>query len=300
VTLVEKAPGLYAGVSYAEYTQWEGVRHSDLRPYRKSAAHARAAATEPRQETKALAFGNCYHAAVLEPERFLVDYVRGLEGVGNRSAIDKGIQDRFRRQHYGKTVVIPEEFDLIGKMVESLMSHETAAALLRAPGENEVVAVWRDEETGLLCKLRADARRTWMGFPFVVDLKTTRDASPEGWPREVHTYGYDSAAAWYLDGLDALKPFPRRFVHIAQEKEPPFAVAVYELDEPSIEKGRRRARGYLRAHADAVRTNVWAGYPAGILPASLPVWSLKQEDGHDDDEPAGDSAGTDEPAAAEA
>ncbi len=41
MTRIAKAPGIYPGVTYQEYESWEGVRHSDLRHYRKSAAHAR-------------------------------------------------------------------------------------------------------------------------------------------------------------------------------------------------------------------------------------------------------------------
>jgi hypothetical protein len=298
MTRTPKKPGIYPGVTYAEYEFWEGVRHSDLRHYRRSAAHARVALLNPR-ESKALDFGNAYHCAVLEPERYIKEFVRGLE-LGNRSSADKDAHARFRQQHFGKTVLTAAEWDLIGQMAPVLRAHETAAAFLAAPGKNEVAAVWIDPETGLTCKLRADALRVWQGWTWCGDLKTTRDASPEGWPREVHTYGYDSAAAWYLDGLDVLSPRPRRFVHIAQEKEPPFAVAVYELQQPSIEKGRARCRRYLRAHAAAVSSGQYPAYPAGILPCDLPGWSLKQEDGHDDDEPAGDGAGTDEPAAAEA
>lgn len=284
------APGLYPGVSYADYERIDAANHSLLRHYRKSPAHARVQMLSPRMPTAALDFGNAYHCAVLEPERFAREFVRGLDGVGNRSAADKAIQSRFRQQHYGKTVVVPDDFDQIRQMAEVLMAHETAAALLRAPGPNEVVAVWKDAETGLACKLRGDALRSWMGWTWVADLKTTKDASPEGWPREVHTYGYDSAAAWYLDGLDVLAPRPRRFVNIAQEKEPPFAVAVYELDEPSIEKGRRRSRRYLKRHAEALASNEWPAYPVGVIPVSLPGWSFRMEDDDDGEQHDGGTA----------
>lgn len=281
MTREPRTPGLYPGTSYAEYDRIDATNHSLLRGYRKSAAHARVAMLNPR-ESKALDFGNAFHAAVLEPERYTREYVRGLEGVGNRSNDDKAIHARFRQQHHGKTILTPAEWDLVARMSEAVQAHETAGALLRAqPGQNEVVAVWRDEETGLLCKLRADATRSWQGWSWVIDLKSTRDASPEGWPREVHTYGYDSAAAWYLDGFEALAPYPRRFVHIAVEKEPPFAVAVHELDEPSIAKGRARCRRYLKAHAHAVATGLYPAYPAGVLPCSLPGWSLRTDEGEE-------------------
>lgn len=292
-------PGLYPGVPYEVYERIDAANHSTLRLYRKSPAHARVGMLAPR-ESAALDFGNAYHCAVLEPERFAREFVRGLEGIGNRSAADKAIWSRFRQQHAGKTIVPAAEFDRVGKMAEALYRHETAAALLRAPGRNEVVAVWRDARTGMLCKLRADLTRSWLGWSWVGDLKTTIDASPEGWPRQVHSYGYDSAAAWYLDGLAALHPYPRRFVHLAQEKEPPFAVAVYELDGEALAKGRRRARRYLRLHYEATSSNSWPAYAVGILPTSLPSWSIREEDEDEHDgtegpaasDPAGPDDGT--------
>jgi hypothetical protein len=311
---IAMAPGIYPGLSFAEYFAIDAVSHSALRGYRRSAAHARYEAIHPR-ESKAMDFGTAFHEAVLEPERYAKDVVRGLE-VGNRSSVDKDAHARLRRESYGKTVLDFKEYDLVSQMTTAVMTHETAGELLRGPGwmrdprtgqaarANEVVVVWRDPETGLLCKLRADAVRVWQGWTWVIDLKTTCDASPEGWPREVHTYGYDSGAAFYLDGFDlapdergVIAPRPRKFVHIACEKDGPLAVAVHELDEPSIAKGRARYRKYLRAHAAAVASGNYPAYPSGVLPTSLPSWSLKEEL-NDDDEPAGDGA-ADESGAAE-
>ncbi len=45
-------------------------------------------------------------------------------------------------------------------------------------GMNEVSIVWVDEQTGLKCKARLDRLTVYRGYPFVLDLKTSKDASP--------------------------------------------------------------------------------------------------------------------------
>lgn len=273
----KRVPGLYPSVSYGDYAaRFEGARASTLKHFDRSAAHARQQMLNPRT-SRAMDFGNAWHPAVLEPERFAAQFVRGLENNDKRFKAEKERFAAFCQEHRGKTVLAVEEWDVIAAMATALRQHGTAAALLSGRGVNEVVAVWDDAETGVRCRCRIDRFCEFLGWSWVIDLKSTRDASPEGWPAEVRRYGYAEAAAFYLDGLATLDPRPRRFLWIAQEKEPPFAVAVHEPDDEAIEFGRRRYRRHLRAYAEAMRTDRWPAYPVGVLPTSLPSWALRED-----------------------
>lgn len=280
----KRTPGLYPGVSYGDYaSRFEGARASTLKHFERSAAHARQETLYPRT-SKDMEFGTAWHTAALEPEAFAAGFVRELEGFDFRTTEGKAARSAFRLQHGGKAVVAAGDFDRIVAMAELLHQHETAAGLLSARGANEVVALWDDAQTGVRCRARIDRFCEFMGWSWVIDLKTTVNASSQGWPREVQKYAYAEAAAFYLDGLEALDPRPRRFLWLAQEKQPPFAVAIHEPDDETLAYGRRRYRRHLRAYAEAMRTDCWPAYPAGVLPTSLPGWAIREESQRPDED----------------
>lgn len=62
------------------------------------------------------------------------------------------------------------------------------------------------------------------------------------------------------------------------EKLPPFAVAVYRIDEDALEAGRRMYRRALRLWAECLDRGIWPGYSDRIESISLPAWALNQDD----------------------
>lgn len=268
-------PGLYPGISYQDYARIEGVRASELRGFEQSPAHAREAMLHPTT-SEAKEFGQAWHCAVLEPERFSAEYVRGIEHGDRRFKAEKERWSAFVAENAGRTVLLREEWDAIAAMQRVLADHPLAAALMASPGPNEVVALWDDAKSGLRCKGRMDAIRSYLGWTWVIDLKSTEDASPRGWPRQAANWGYAEPAAYYLDGLNTLAPAERRFLWVAQEKVPPYALAIHEPDAATLEEGRRRYRRHLAAYAKAMSTNDWPAYEVAILPATLPRWAFTE------------------------
>jgi exodeoxyribonuclease VIII len=274
---IRPEPGVHAGVPYSDYETWDGINHSTLKWFSRSPAHARQYRVRPPEPSAQMALGSATHVAVLEPDRFPDAYARGIQ-VDRRYSKGKEAWARFQSENAGRIVLAPEEFDLCLRLREAVWSHPTAADILRGPGGNEMSAFWRDRDTGKDCRGRMDAIRSFYGWTFIVDLKTAADASPDGFSRAAARFSYAEQAAFYLDGLNALDERSRRFVHIAVEKEEPCAVAVYELDEQSIDEGRRAYRRHLKQYAECIETQTWGGYGDGILPLSLPRWSFKRED----------------------
>lgn len=267
-------PGLYPGISYQDYARIEGVRASELRGFEQSPAHAREAMLHPTT-SEAKEFGQAWHCAVLEPERFAAEYVRGIEHGDRRFRAEKERWSAFVAENADRTVLLRDEWDAVIGMQKAMAEHPIASALIASPGPNEVVALW--DSKGHRCKGRMDAIRSYLGWTWVIDLKSTINASPKGFPREVAKYDYAEPAAFYLDGLDALAPQERRFVWIAQEKVPPYALAIHEPDAATLEEGRRRYRRHLAAYAKAMSTNDWPAYEVGIQPATLPRWAFTEE-----------------------
>lgn len=171
----------------------------------------------------------------------------------------------------GRIVLSPEQWDQLHEMAAAVHAHPAAGSLLTScPGEAEKSVYWIDATTGVLCRCRPD---WWRDDNVIVDLKTTEDASPEGFAKSMANYRYDVQAAYYLDGIQqATGKRPKAFVFIAVEKKPPYGVGVYVLDSDSLELGRAQYQHDLRVYAECERSGIWPGYGDKIQTISLPAW----------------------------
>lgn len=267
-------PGLHKGLPYDEYARIDAASHSLLRHFNRTAAHAREAIVNPADSTPAQEFGAACHLAILEPHLFEAQCVPAPK-FDKRTRVGKLGWEEFKGVHGNHLILPQDEYDQALRMRDAVWQHPTAAELLKGQGFNEVSAVWMDGETGLMAKARIDRLTTLADWSIVVDLKTTRDAGRKHFERDVYTLRYHQQAAYYVDGLAALKPHDRKFMFIAVEKEPPYLPAVYELEDVALEQGRDEYRRNLRAYAECLATNRWQGYPDGADLVGLPAWAYK-------------------------
>jgi len=271
------APGIYRGIPFSEYATWDAVHHSTLEHFRRTPAHAREAILHEKEPTQAKALGHAFHEFLLEPERFALDYVIPPK-VDRRTKIGKETWATFEAEHPHAIPIAHEEAASYVGMRESILAHETARELLTGRGASEVSLVWLDAETGRTFKARVDRIGEIAGYSFLVDVKTTKDASERSFQKDISNYGYHRQLAEYRDGLFVLRPAERRAALIAVEKEPPYAVACYELDERALEQGRREYRHHLGTYLRCVETGLWPGYDAGLQLIDLPPWAVDRMD----------------------
>ena len=213
----------------------------------------------PSVQTAAMKLGSLTHCAVLEPDELSKRY--GICLPRNTKA---GKEQAAEMEAAGIEAVTNTDMEQALAMAASVRSHQAAAALLR-DGKAEQSFWWDDLPTGLRCKCRPD----WHTGTTIVDLKTTTDASPNGFARSVAQWRYHVQQNHYLAGT-----FAERFVFIAVEKTYPYAVGVYELDEAAALHGETTRRNNLQTIADCRAISEWPGYGNTIQPLSLPSWAL--------------------------
>jgi exodeoxyribonuclease VIII len=179
-----------------------------------------------------------------------------------------------------RNVLEPEQWDQLMNMRDAVHAHPIALALLTGkPGVAERSVYWVDEATGELCRCRPDF---WREDDIVVDLKTTEDASAEGFSKSIANWSYDTQDAFYRDGCAAVGRPLRAFVFLAVEKSArvvegqPLGVAVYQLDEAGRELGRAKYRQDLATYAECKRTNKWPCYSDKLETISLPAWHMNR------------------------
>lgn len=249
----------------AQYHATDAVSASLLKQIAKSPAHARAYLQQQQEPTAAMLFGTAFHMAVLESERFDNEYAV-FEG-DKRTKAGKETYESLVAS--GKTIISATDYAIITAMAEAIGDHPAASKLVRGDGKTEVSMFWEDEETGLKCKCRKDIWLERGRGSITVDLKSTDDASPQGFSRSIEKYGYNIQASHYLEtGDDA-------FLFVACEKNPPFAVAVYELDPLSLEVSKIKRRSLLEYWANCRKAEMYPAYSDECQMISLPAWVMK-------------------------
>jgi hypothetical protein len=179
----------------------------------------------------------------------------------------------------GNVALKQSEVDVVLAMVEAVLAHPLARSLFEQSGLAEASLFGRDPDSGVDMRCRFDYLPDFtVDDPCAVDLKTARDASPEGFAKAVAEHRYDIQAEFYLLLYAIITGdfvMPMRFVVV--EKEPPYLVGVYPLAQEFLEMGRKKVRQALDLFAACSTADVWPGYPLNPDPLQPPTWLMFQE-----------------------
>jgi hypothetical protein len=171
-------------------------------------------------------------------------------------------------------ILLGDEYENALRVIDALEKHPLARELY-SKGRAEVSAFWTDPEAGVPCKARADFLRD---DGIIIDLKTTVDASRGTFERNIMVRKYHWQSAFYLDGFGQIMGKQlENFVHIVVEKEAPFGIGVYVLDNGSLDKAREDLKVLKERFAHCLHTGEWPGYETQIQNIGLPAWAFSVE-----------------------
>ncbi len=319
MTNTQTKPGIYSAIPNAVYHSGPEISKSGLDIVHKSPAHYKAAKKAgPKSSTPDQRIGTIVHDLILEPDEFwdryavpfeapecalvTVDDIKGrlkdldLKITGKKDELIERLREAdpeavflddaraaYLEEVGEKEVITAEELAQVQAIRDSVMAHPAAGRLLDPKrGQAELSCYWTDEKTGVDCRVRPDF---WRDDDIVVDLKTSRDASPRGFEKSVQDWRYHVQEAFYMDGIaEAIRQgktdrkLPKAFVFVAVEKVAPFAVSVFRLDTASVAIGRREYREDLDAFAAAKVADTWPAFSDKIEMCGLPEWRLRQEE----------------------
>lgn len=265
-------PGIYPDVPYSEYEKWDAVNNSVLWILEsKSPLHAKEFKNNPPPSTPAFIKGGAFHILALEPRKFNLRY-SVTPKCDRRTAKGKKIYKAYEDNLNGKQILSQEQYEEIYTMVEAIKKQIVYCYIQK--GEAEVCIVWEDKKTGLLCKARLDYVHRNRGY--IIDLKSTTDASAHSFARSIYNYGYFQQAAFYSDGWKTLTGDETAFVFLPVEKSPPYAVAAYEAHEQLIIAGQKSYQQALKTYAECLKTDKWPSYMETVEMINLPMWALNQ------------------------
>ena len=272
------------------------------------------------EPTKALADGIAAHAAILEPELFAAEFVRGidpaqypdalvtnkdmeawlkergikgysgkdkiglmamLDATGEDVAVIAEIIQAHATKNEGKTIVDPKTYDMITQMRAVIFADAEYASAFTAHGRKFDAPIFELSSVGDKTKCRWDCI-TADGE--IWDYKTTITAHPEKFARSAHENGYWLKMALQHDRYaEEFGERPRRVVLLAQSKKAPYIPQAYELTDEQLQVGREQYQAALRLYERCNGADVWPAYGGGIVELPTPDYLARRYEFENDD-----------------
>lgn len=265
------------GLPIKDYHARAEISKSDLDLLAKSPYHFKFKDEFEKPDSKALILGSAVHKLVLEPADFLKEFVAEPKA-DKRTKEGKEVYAEFLKGSEGKIILDAEAYEKATAIANAVNSmRETALFLKDGLAEQSYFA----EIEGVPVRCRPDFLNEALGL--CVDLKTTSDASADGFAKSVANFNYHIQAAFYTDILRLCGKRVENFLFIAVETKKPYMTGFYTLDEAAIEQGRKTYLALLERYKLCLERNEWWGYAKfepeskeieAVQTLSLPAWKF--------------------------
>lgn len=274
--------GLHYDLPDEVYRKEPGFNQSNLKSFAKANTpqHFKYGADHPAEPTASLRIGSFVDTALLRPEVLGRKFAIWSEGARRGAA-----WNTFKEANGERAILTVDEQEAALGCIEAVKAHDDAMKLIRAC-RSQVAAIANHPTLGFRMKALFDIlpdpeRCDPALLDYLFDLKTTNDASPEGFTDSCWKYGYDVQAAFYMDALEyAGGPKVNHFGFIAVENEPPHGVKIHFLrrDSKEIRRARESYEAWMRYYAECHGKNSWPGYTDSWTEIAFKPWQIRTED----------------------
>jgi hypothetical protein len=283
-------PGLYVGVSRANYFATAACNHSLLQEIRKSPAHVAAARTEDHAHTDSTRWGTALHIYALERAMDPTAFDRQVKVIeaqttkaGTKAKKGKDSDKEAAKEYYEsafpdiEAAINNDDLAAIKLAATNIGRHGGANFLRKTKGHCEAMLVWADP-SGVICKARFDKIIPRDEGPWYwVDLKTTRSIDADDFERSIRDYWYHTQNAFYRRGWQCAQLPDARSIIIAVENAPPYSVTTFEFRETTQRIADETVNAWLTEWAACEQSGNWPHRvfqePTQI---GLPKWIEKQ------------------------
>lgn len=231
------------------------LRHSRLKLMGEAPAKFLA---DEEKEGQAFEKGTGAHSVLLGGKRLVVWDKKSDKG--NQCPRRGADFDAFAELHTDSLILLPDEYDQVQGMAESVQKNADAMALLA--GRKERTLYWTLD--GRACRGTPDVDN---GIS-IVELKTTKSSNPRDFYWDARRFCYPGALAWYMDGAAlqfGRRTMPEEAYIVAVESEKPYIVTVFHVPRAELDEGRRQNRAWFDRLVWCEANGVWPGYATGIV-----------------------------------
>lgn len=267
-------PGVYRDIPFQDYINLDALSRSRLGAMLLSPAHfATPTSDRPTRATKR---GSALHTALFFPEEFEEDFVRFPAEADRRLKVWKDAWADACARKGEEYVLKHEDYNNVLMMADAMRERSSYQELLEGNHAFEVTVVWNDPDTGLLCKARPDIVN--LDKQIVGDVKTSKNASFDGFTKAIWEYQYYRQDVWYCQGLEvatdgAFKAKEFRFCVV--ESTDPFPCGFYTIHEDARRYAEFEIRSLMAKLRQCHDTGEWPGYPDEVHALSLPDWFVR-------------------------
>lgn len=275
--------GIYS-IPFEDYTAVEATSNTALGKFAICPARYLHWKQNPDEEpSPALKLGRLAHRAILEPEKFNGEFVSTYT-LKPETYLDKKTNEEKKwngnagpckewiktAEDNGLEIISRAEWDFLSGAAKSIAEHPTAAAMLHSGSPEQSIFA---DYNGIPVKARVDFLTNG---DTLVDLKTTADASPRWFERDILSLAYYRQAAFYLDCAKAVGLPAKHFCLLAVEKSEPYLVACYQIHKDYIEIGRREYIRLLGQLVECQKSGKFPGYSNELIIARPPEWKMRE------------------------
>ncbi len=258
---------------HLDYYAVPSISHSRLKEIRHSPGHFRWKSDNPEPATDAMNLGSLVHAMVLEPHTVERVFAASPK-VDRRTKVGREEYQKFIDDHPIQKVVTESEWKQAERMTEAVRSHPDARKIVDsviAHGSAEREFYWTDSR-GIDRKAKLDGLYyADQSEPlFVVDLKTTIDASPNSFRRSISKFCYGTQMAYYCEAAGIAN---KEAIIIAVSKAPPYGVGLYRFGDEAIRRSELVVNRWLDLYKECEASDEWPTY-WGTEDVEVPDWFL--------------------------
>lgn len=175
------------------------------------------------EATPSQILGSAVHKLLLERNDFINEFA--IEpNIDKRTKDGKAEYNEFLAKNSHKIIIKADEFEKADLIARSVLEMQGTANFLK---DGKAEQSYFGEIDGVKVKCRPDFYNENLGL--IIDLKTTSDASPNGFLKSVANFNYDMQVAFYSDILQSLGKKVNSFLFIAVETKEPYLVSFYEI-----------------------------------------------------------------------
>jgi len=228
-----------------------------------------------KEPNSAMILGSLVHCLVLKPEDFPNEFFV-LPELNLRTNDGKKAMADLMAENVGKYPVTEEMLLEANAMRASIFNNKEASIMLEAI-RKEVSFFWECPYSKLLMRAKIDA----CSSKCMVELKTTHDASPEGFARHAYNMNYDLSLTHYKQGIARIMDVEPEAFFIVVESAPPYVCQVYKVGESFKETGHVKWISAVDRMTNGLKLNKWPGYTSDILgevsTIEAPPWAINKQ-----------------------
>lgn len=178
----------------------------------------------------------------------------------------------------GKHPVLLSDFEAMKLMrvaaEKAIFTCTDLSGIRLAAGRPEQTVIWK--ERGIWLRARID----WLSIDrrLILDYKTTTDATPAVFNRQITRMGYHIQEAFYRRGIKALTKTNPEFVILAQENVPPYGCSFHAIDAAMQEIADAKVESAIRMWASCLKASNWPGYHNQIHWCGPSTWQMQEHE----------------------